>query len=77
MASVSVVTPLLILISSLQVLVYSDSLIATVTKALVDPLQSVRIAAAQAFVHLHSNVGTRALEEIVPQLLKMLEDEDK
>ena len=47
------------------------------TKALVDPLQSVRIAAAQAFVHLHSNIGTRALDDIVPELLEMLEDEDK
>ena len=45
-------------------------------RALIDPLPEVRQAAAQTFVHLHTNIGPRALEDILPKLLMKLEDEE-
>ena len=56
----------------LQVLVYADSLIPTVRKALCDPLMDVRAAAAKTFDNLHANIGSRALDDILPDLLKKL-----
>ncbi|XP_067931600.1 stalled ribosome sensor GCN1-like [Watersipora subatra] len=58
-----------------HVIGYSDSLIPTVCKALSDTNGSVREAAAKTFDSLHSNVGTRVLEEILPDLLEKLNDE--
>ena len=55
-----------------QVLVYADSLIPTVKRALIDPLPDVREAAAYTFESLHSNIGPRALDEILPDLLESL-----
>lgn len=55
-----------------HVIGYSDSLIPTVCKALSDTNGSVREAAAKTFDSLHSNVGTRVLEEILPDLLEKL-----
>jgi len=52
--------------------VFADSLIPTVRKALCDPLPEVRQAAANAFDSLHANIGTRALDDILPNLLKKL-----
>ncbi|XP_060079689.1 stalled ribosome sensor GCN1-like [Ylistrum balloti] len=59
-----------------HVLVYADSLIPTVRRALVDPLGEVREAAAHTFDSLHSNIGPRALDEILPDLLNKLRDPD-
>ncbi|RWS09505.1 Translational activator GCN1-like protein [Dinothrombium tinctorium] len=53
---------------------FADSLVPTVTKALYDPLPEVRQAAAKTFDSLHSAVGGRALEDILPQLLNQLGD---
>ncbi|XP_066971922.1 stalled ribosome sensor GCN1-like [Macrobrachium rosenbergii] len=49
----------------------------TVRRALCDPLSSVRQAAAQTFDSLHSTVGFRALEDILPHLLNQLGNEDE
>ena len=53
---------------------FIDSLVPTVTKALYDPLPEVRQAAAKTFDSLHSAVGNRALDEILPPLLNQLDD---
>ena len=52
--------------------VFADSLIPTVRKALCDPLPEVREAAAKTFDNLHTNIGARALDDILPDLLKKL-----
>lgn len=62
-------TPLLPL---LQVLYFSESLVPTARKALCDPLEEVREAAAKTFEQLHSTIGHQALEDILPFLLKQL-----
>lgn len=51
---------------------YADSLVPTVRRALTDDLPEVREAAAETFDNLHSNIGQRALDEILPELLKQL-----
>lgn len=56
----------------LQVLLFSESLVPTVRKALCDPLEEVREAAAKTFEQLHSTIGHQALEDILPFLLKQL-----
>ncbi|KAL4223498.1 eIF-2-alpha kinase activator GCN1 [Mactra antiquata] len=58
-----------------HVLFYADSLIPTVKLALVDPLPEVREAAASTFDSLHTNIGPRALDEILPDLLSKLGDD--
>uniref|UniRef100_A0AAY4DUG9 TOG domain-containing protein n=1 Tax=Denticeps clupeoides TaxID=299321 RepID=A0AAY4DUG9_9TELE len=58
------------------VLVFSESLVPTVRKALCDPLEEVREAAAKTFEQLHATIGHQALDDILPALLKQLEDED-
>lgn len=58
------------------VLVFSESLVPTVRKALCDPLEEVREAAAKTFEQLHATIGHQALEDILPALLKQLEDEE-
>ncbi|XP_013411317.1 eIF-2-alpha kinase activator GCN1 [Lingula anatina] len=58
-----------------HVAVFADSLIPTVRKALCDPLPEVRQAAAKTFDTLHNNIGSRALDDILPDLLKKLDDE--
>lgn len=55
-----------------QVTVFADSLIPSVRRALCDPLPEVREAAARTFDNLHHNIGSRALDEILPDLLKKL-----
>ena len=44
----------------------------TVRKALCDPLEEVREAAAQTFEQLHATIGHQALDDILPALLKQL-----
>ncbi|KAL7828514.1 hypothetical protein SRHO_G00321480 [Serrasalmus rhombeus] len=58
------------------VLVFSESLVPTVRKALCDPLEEVREAAAKTFEQLHTTIGHQALDDILPALLKQLEDEE-
>ncbi|XP_061622693.1 stalled ribosome sensor GCN1 isoform X2 [Phyllopteryx taeniolatus] len=58
------------------VLVFSESLVPTVRKALCDPLEEVREAAAKTFEQLHVTIGHQALDDILPTLLKQLDDED-
>uniref|UniRef100_A0A8C1DPP8 GCN1 activator of EIF2AK4 n=1 Tax=Cyprinus carpio carpio TaxID=630221 RepID=A0A8C1DPP8_CYPCA len=58
------------------VLVFSESLVPTVRKALCDPLEEVREAAAKTFEQLHTTIGHQALDDILPMLLKQLEDEE-
>ena len=55
-----------------QVIVFADSLIPTVRRALCDPLPEVREAAAKTFDNLHANIGPRALDDILPDLLEKL-----
>jgi hypothetical protein len=52
--------------------VFADSLISTVRRALCDPLPEVRECASKTFDNLHSNIGGRALDDIIPDLLKKL-----
>uniref|UniRef100_G1SPJ5 Stalled ribosome sensor GCN1 n=2 Tax=Oryctolagus cuniculus TaxID=9986 RepID=G1SPJ5_RABIT len=58
------------------VLYFSESLVPTARKALCDPLEEVREAAAKTFEQLHSTIGHQALEDILPFLLKQLEDDE-
>nr|XP_019949232.1 PREDICTED: eIF-2-alpha kinase activator GCN1 [Paralichthys olivaceus] len=58
------------------VLVFSESLVPTVRKALCDPLEEVREAAAKTFEQLHATIGHQALDDILPNLLKQLDDEE-
>ncbi|XP_072271584.1 stalled ribosome sensor GCN1 [Pyxicephalus adspersus] len=58
------------------VLFFSESLVPTVRKALCDPLEEVREAAAKTFEQLHSTVGYQALEDILPYLLEQLNHEE-
>jgi hypothetical protein len=53
---------------------FSDSLVPTVTKALYDPLPEVRTAAGKTFESLHSAVGGKVLDEILPKMLSLLGD---
>jgi len=57
-----------------MVLTFVDSLVPTVRKALCDSDPSVRQAAAKTFDSLHSTVGGRALDDILPSLLEQLSD---
>ncbi|XP_074026538.1 lethal (3) 80Fj [Leptinotarsa decemlineata] len=59
-----------------MVLTFVNSLVPTVRKALCDPLPEVRQAAAKTFDSLHSTVGARALDDILPTLLNQLNHED-
>ncbi|XP_023172860.2 eIF-2-alpha kinase activator GCN1 isoform X2 [Drosophila hydei] len=59
-----------------MVLTFVHSLVPTVRKALTDPLPEVRVAAAKTFESLHSTVGSRALDDILPYMLEGLSDPD-
>ncbi|CAH1977085.1 unnamed protein product [Acanthoscelides obtectus] len=59
-----------------MVLTFVNSLVPTVRKALCDPLPEVRQAAAKTFDSLHSTVGSRALDDILPTLLNQLNNND-
>lgn len=49
-----------------------DSLVPTVRRALIDPLPEVRVAAARTFDQLHNTIGVKALDDILPNLLKKM-----
>ncbi|XP_022916125.2 stalled ribosome sensor GCN1 [Onthophagus taurus] len=59
-----------------MVLTFVNSLVPTVRKALCDPLPEVRQAAAKTFDSLHSTVGSRALDDILPPMLNQLNNSD-
>eukprot|EP00058_Branchiostoma_floridae_P014051 XP_002599539.1 hypothetical protein BRAFLDRAFT_121765 [Branchiostoma floridae] len=59
-----------------MVIVFVDSLVPTIRKGLCDPLPEVREAASKTFDSLHSTVGARTLDDILPFLLKQLDDPD-
>lgn len=59
-----------------MVLTFVNSLVPTVRRALCDPLPEVRQAAAKTFDSLHSTVGSRALDDILPSMLNGLSDPD-
>lgn len=59
-----------------MVLTFVNSLVPTVRKALSDPLPEIRHAAAKTFDSLHSTVGSRALDDILPSMLNGLSDPD-
>ncbi|XP_026682599.1 eIF-2-alpha kinase activator GCN1, partial [Diaphorina citri] len=59
-----------------MVLTFVNSLVPTVRKALCDPLPEVRQAAAKTFDSLHSTVGVRALDDILPNMLTQLNNPD-
>ena len=63
---------ILLLLWSLQVIQYVDSLVPTVRRALIDPLPEVRVAAAKTFDQLHNTIGAKALDDILPDLLKKM-----
>nr|CAB3248538.1 translational activator GCN1 [Phallusia mammillata] len=58
------------------IIVFTDNLVPTVRKALCDPLDGVREAAATTFEHLHNTIGVQALDEILPSLLRNLKNEE-
>ncbi|KAI8435424.1 hypothetical protein MSG28_003731 [Choristoneura fumiferana] len=51
-------------------------LVPTVRTALRDPLPEVRLAAARTFDSLHATIGSKALDDILPQMLEGLNDPD-
>merc|ERR1719402_717642 len=59
-----------------MVLTFVDSLVPTVRRALCDRETQVREAAARTFDSLHSTVGARALDDILPAMLAQLSDPD-
>ncbi|XP_014262100.1 eIF-2-alpha kinase activator GCN1 [Cimex lectularius] len=59
-----------------MILTFVNSLVPTVRKALCDPLPEVRQAAAKTFDSLHSTVGVRALDDILPPMLQQLNNPD-
>lgn len=61
----------------LQVLDFADQITPVIRKALCDPSDEVREAAAQAFDTLHQNVGARAIDDILPSLLNKLQSSDE
>jgi len=59
-----------------MVLTFVDSLVPTVRRALCDRDPQVREAAAKTFEALHTTVGARALDDILPCMLDQLQDPD-
>ncbi|KAN0049996.1 hypothetical protein ACTA71_003094 [Dictyostelium dimigraforme] len=60
-----------------QLLPYLSSVVTCITKALCDPLIDVREAAAKAFDHLYHTFGSKASNEILPQLIHLLDNSNK
>ncbi|CAO3648342.1 unnamed protein product [Cunninghamella blakesleeana] len=55
-----------------QILDFADQIVPAIRQALCDSSVEVREAAAQAFDTLHQNVGSRAIDDILPYLLNQL-----
>ncbi|WBW74626.1 translation initiation regulator, HEAT repeat protein Gcn1 [Schizosaccharomyces osmophilus] len=60
-----------------QLVIYSGQFVYSVREALMDSDLEVREAAAEAFDTLQTVVGDRAVDEVLPELLKLLESDDK
>ncbi|CAG9783453.1 unnamed protein product [Diatraea saccharalis] len=59
-----------------SVLSFADGLVPTVRTALCDPLPEVRLAAARTFDSLHATIGNKALDDILPHMLRNLHHPD-
>jgi HEAT repeat protein len=59
-----------------NVIEHQDVFVSIIKEALVDPIPSVREAAAQAFDSLQESIGSSAVDEVIPQLLEMLNSSD-
>ncbi|XP_074569489.1 LOW QUALITY PROTEIN: protein ILITYHIA-like [Curcuma longa] len=59
-----------------QLLNFMDELIPTIRTALCDSMQEVRESAGLAFSTLYKSAGMQAIDEIVPTLLRALEDDE-
>ena len=55
-----------------NIIAFSDSLVPTVCRALMDPLPDVRYFAAKTFDNLHNMIGLKALDEVVLYLFEEL-----
>jgi hypothetical protein len=55
-----------------NIIAFSDSLVPTVCRALMDPLPDVRYFAAKTFDNLHNMIGVKALDEVVLHLFEEL-----
>ncbi|KAL2314757.1 eIF-2-alpha kinase activator gcn1 [Schizosaccharomyces pombe] len=60
-----------------QLEIYSDDFVYAVRRALMDGDLEVRETAAEAFDSLQSILGDRAVDDVLPQLLKLLESENQ
>ncbi|EPY51785.1 translation elongation regulator Gcn1 [Schizosaccharomyces cryophilus OY26] len=60
-----------------QLEIYSDQFVYSVREALMDSDLEVRETAAEAFDILQTVIGDRAVDEVLPELLKLLESDDK
>ena len=65
-------TTLIIAAGKQQGAEFGTHCIGLIRKALVDETPEVREAAAQAFDSLHQNLGTKAIDEVLPSLLNEL-----
>eukprot|EP00112_Aurelia_sp_Birch-Aquarium-sp1_P008341 Seg1915.7 transcript_id=Seg1915.7/GoldUCD/mRNA.D3Y31 product="eIF-2-alpha kinase activator GCN1" protein_id=Seg1915.7/GoldUCD/D3Y31 len=59
-----------------MIVMFEESLVLTVRKALLDPLPEVREAAADAFDKLHDTINQKALDGILPHVLQKLNEEE-
>ncbi|CAF0894416.1 unnamed protein product [Rotaria sordida] len=57
------------------IIAFSNTIIPTVRRALLDPLVEVRQSAAKTFENLHSSIGTQALDDILPYLLNVMQND--
>jgi hypothetical protein len=55
---------------------YASSLLTPIRHALLDHSPHVRVAAAETFSSLHGSLGNKILDEIIPHILKDLDNED-
>jgi len=59
-----------------MIVMYEDSLVLTVRRALLDPLPEVRKTAGDAFDKLHDTIAQKALDGILPYILHKLNDDE-
>ncbi|KAG2194137.1 hypothetical protein INT47_004207 [Mucor saturninus] len=64
-------------VGRVQVMDFADQIIPTIKQALCDPSDEVREAAAQAFDTLNQNIGSKAIDVILPSLLNKLQSSDE
>ncbi|CAO3631190.1 unnamed protein product [Mucor hiemalis] len=64
-------------VGKVQVMDFADQIVPVIKQALCDPSDEVREAAAQAFDTLNQNIGSKAIDEILPSLLNKLQSSDE